>query len=336
MEETTRSTDSHREMSAGHRLAVFVDPKFRPGAVLVDALLRGGLAHPHIESLMVVNTDRSPAVGPARSAARGFSVDLGHRVMNRDLTVPYNYQWITGVAWTARHHALRLLEPPGNDLNAPAFLSDLTTQLKPSLAVVVGSLQIFKEPLLRSIDRIVNYHNGRLPDYRGLRATAWSIYNREKETGFAFHDIVKGIDEGPIVLEGEVSVEPGQGLRRHQYRKTMAAAEVVPVLLDRLVGGANGEPQRGTPRYYSRDDADAMTVIEDPTRHAAAEFGHRLAAFGSLDLSVGGRRLPVTSLTRGRPDGRTSFQTADGAWRRPARLAYLPPVIYFSVVDRSH
>ena len=148
--------------------------------------------------------------------------------------------------------------------------------------------------------------------------------------------MVKGIDEGPIVLEGKVSVAPGQGLRFHQYRKTMAAAEMVPALLDRLVGGATGKPQRGTARYYSGSDADAVTVIEDPTRHAAAEFGHRLAAFGSLNISVGGRRLPVTSLTRGRSDGQTSFLTADGAWMRPARLGYLPPIIYFSVVDRSH
>ena len=46
-----------------------------------------------------------------------------------------------------------------------------------SLALMVG--QIFRGPLLDACRRPINFHDGLLPNYRGVAATGWSVYRGE-------------------------------------------------------------------------------------------------------------------------------------------------------------
>jgi hypothetical protein len=50
---------------------------------------------------------------------------------------------------------------------------------RPTLALSLGCLQIFKPRLIDAFEMAVNYHDGYLPFYKGLAATAWSLYHRE-------------------------------------------------------------------------------------------------------------------------------------------------------------
>jgi len=317
------------EVSNSHRLVVFAEAPFRPAALLVDAALRAASSHPGVEAVAVINTAGGPARTPLATAARGLAVDLTHRLINPEISVPLDRRWITGTGWVTRRHGFDLAAIPGQDVNALDFVERIRTHLRPTLALVFGSRQIFQAPLLRSTGRIVNYHNGLVPGYRGLRCTAWSIYNREASTGFTFHDMVPAIDEGPIVLQGSVLVEPGVGARRHEYRKTLLAAASIPTVLSRLVAGEPPVAQQGAGTYYSGAAAEAITTVDHPPDHTAEELQRRLLAFEALSIAIDGRVVPVTGLRRSRRSGAPlSFGTSDGIRLQPSRLAHLPPAAY--------
>lgn len=54
----------------------------------------------------------------------------------------------------------------------------------------------------------VNFHGSLLPKYRGRTPHVWAIINNEHKTGISSHFISEGCDEGDIITQEEVSIEP--------------------------------------------------------------------------------------------------------------------------------
>lgn len=54
----------------------------------------------------------------------------------------------------------------------------------------------------------INFHGSLLPRYRGRTPHVWAIINNEKETGITAHLITEGCDEGDIVYQEKVTIEP--------------------------------------------------------------------------------------------------------------------------------
>lgn len=54
----------------------------------------------------------------------------------------------------------------------------------------------------------VNFHGSLLPKYRGRTPHVWAIINNEVETGITAHFISEGCDEGDIILQEIVSIDP--------------------------------------------------------------------------------------------------------------------------------
>jgi hypothetical protein len=92
----------------------------------------------------------------------------------------------------------------------------------------------FHEAFLARFDQTVNYHNGRVPDYRGLRATAWSVYRRESHSGFTFHRMNAQFDLGDVLVEGEVPIEAGMGVFDIERAKTRLAASRLRAVVDAI------------------------------------------------------------------------------------------------------
>jgi folate-dependent phosphoribosylglycinamide formyltransferase PurN len=81
-----------------------------------------------------------------------------------------------------------------------------------SYALLTSSTWLIKEPLLSmSGTRIINVHNAKLPEHRGLDALSWSVLNSDR-IGLTAHYVDKGIDTGPILLFIEVAPERGDNL----------------------------------------------------------------------------------------------------------------------------
>jgi methionyl-tRNA formyltransferase len=88
---------------------------------------------------------------------------------------------------------------------------------------------------------VVNLHPGRLPFFRGPAPVFWALASEEAHTGLTVHFMNEKLDDGPIVCQRLVKVQPGDGYRRTSAR--MAA--VVPALLKKALDViGNGGPYR--------------------------------------------------------------------------------------------
>jgi methionyl-tRNA formyltransferase len=55
--------------------------------------------------------------------------------------------------------------------------------------------------------KIINFHNGYLPLYKGRNTQVWSIFNMEKFGGLTWHFVSnRGIDAGPIIFRKKIKI----------------------------------------------------------------------------------------------------------------------------------
>ncbi|MGW5343290.1 formyltransferase family protein [Streptomyces sp. HUAS TT3] len=129
----------------------------------------------------------------AHAAARGHRVDL---VCSAD---PLD----AAAAGPATPHL-----DPAPDVNAHA--DTLAAACTDGIVWSVNNRHIFRAPLLSLGLRIVNVHNGLLPQHRGLpsAAIAFALLHGDTEYGATVHEVDAGIDTGPVLAEQRFPVGP--------------------------------------------------------------------------------------------------------------------------------
>lgn len=302
------------------RLLIVGDPALLMTRVLLPAFVAEAKAHPEIALVGLCDAGRENLASLRNKVRRRLqqtAKDLFNETEKRlgpDIGV---WQRV------ATDNGLLILTPPGRDLNAPSFHQELRSRWRPDAVLSLGCLQIFGADLLSVFSQAINFHNGLLPDYRGLNATPWSIYNRERQTGYSFHRMTAGIDEGAVLVEGALSVGDDASPRMVDLSKCVAAAGDAGRVLDAIAAKEPGRAQAGG-KYYSRQDRRRICRIAEPNRLSSAEILRRLACFGLLEVQIGGRWWEVTQLSeRGTP----RFATADG-FLGVRRAMFLPPTLY--------
>jgi hypothetical protein len=232
----------------------------------------------------------------------------------------------------ARQYGFRILTPPDQNINHPEFIAQLRTAIKPTMALSFYCLQRFAPALLGVLGHCANYHDGLLPKYRGVMATAWSVYCGEKETGYTFHRMNEGFDEGEILLQDAIAITRDASRVGLECRKAVKAAHDIPRLLDMLVTRQPGKAQAGASSYFSLQDVRDIRRIADPSQHSSADLTTRLGAFDFLVMNLHGTWYDVTKLTicPGPPkaEGKLTFRTSDGINMRATRFLYLPFPFY--------
>lgn len=302
------------------RLLIVGDPSLLMTRVLLPAFVAEATAHPDIELVALCDAGGEDLASPRSRLRRGLQQTV------KDFFNEGEERLGPGLGiWgkVAQDKGLPIVTPIGRDINAPSFHDDLRRRWRPDAALSLGCLQIFRGELLGLFSTAINFHNGLLPDYRGLNATPWSLYNRERETGYSFHHMTAGIDEGPVVAEGTLAVADGANPRAVDLAKCVAAAANARRVLDAIAAKAPGRSQSDG-RYYSRRDRRRICRIAKPHLLTSAEIRHRLACFGLLEVRFGGRWWEVTQLGEGEAP---SFTTADGVLGI-RRAMFLPPVLY--------
>ena len=302
------------------RLLIVGDPALLMTRVLLSAFVAQAKAHPEIELIGLCDAGREDLASSRSKLRRGLQQTA------KDFFNKGQERLGPGVGiWgkVARDNGLPVVTPIGRDLNAPSFHDELRRRWRPDAALSLGCLQVFRSELLGLFSTAINFHNGLLPDYRGLNATPWSLYNREPDTGYSFHHMTAGIDEGPVVADGAMAVTDGANPRAVDLAKCLAAAGDARRLLDAIAARAPGRTHMGG-NYYSRRDRKRICRIVEPRRLTSAEIQHRLACFGLLEIRLRDRWWEVTQLSeRGTP----SFATADGVLG-VRRAMFLPPPLY--------
>lgn len=307
------------------RLLVLSDANGTTTATLIRATLERARRRRDIE-VCGIATGRPDVFDPpgrvvARRAARRALMRATTRRMPFETGEPLGHE----VRRAAARGHVPFLVPPGGDVNDPGFVERVVRELRPDAGFSFYCQQVIRRPLIDACGGIVNYHDGALPEHRGLSATPFSLYAGEAVTGFTFHWIDEGLDTGDVLLEGVVPADPRAGLAEVVRLKARAAAAALPRVLDLVAAGDSGRPQAGEPGYHSGAEGREMRRVDDPGRLTAGEMLRRVRAFGLIEITIDGTPQPVTRLRRATPGARLAFRTADGATLAPDRLAGLPP-----------
>ncbi|HXE80310.1 MAG TPA: formyltransferase family protein [Vicinamibacterales bacterium] len=309
------------------RLVVFADRRIGFAMRLARAAIEAARRSPDVEVVALVDATGRGAPSELMVAARRIGIGLlGRLAGGRGPGAGESLKRL------ARRHGVPLVVPPRHDVNDERVAEHLARRLGATLALSVGCLAIFRSPLLSTFDVVVNYHDGALPHYRGLGATAWSIYRGEQQSGFTFHRMVERIDAGAILVQGAVPIAPDATGAQVSRLKTQAAAAAMPVVLAKMVARDPGTEQPAGGRYFSGRDRRALITIEDPAAVDWPDLQQRLRAFGRLVMTLDGRRWDVTALERiedGRPRP-LAFVTRDGVAAMPVRFSDLPRWLYLA------
>ena len=83
-------------------------------------------------------------------------------------------------------------------------------QANPDFIVLAGYMRLLSAAFVaRYRGRILNTHPSLLPDFTGVDAQAQAIAAGAKKSGCTVHFVDEGLDSGPVILQREVSVFPG-------------------------------------------------------------------------------------------------------------------------------
>jgi len=155
-------------------------------------------------------------------------------------------------AWTLAQK-LGISAVPAARVRAPGLGDDLA-RLRVELLLNVHSLYVLPASVLRTpVHGAYNLHPGPLPDYAGLNAPSWAIYNGEDSHGVTLHRMEPGIDTGPIAFQERFAITPEDtGLSL-----SLRCAEKGLALIERLLAAdpaclALAPQDLGRRRYFGR------------------------------------------------------------------------------------
>lgn len=84
----------------------------------------------------------------------------------------------------------------------------------------------------------INFHYGKLPEYRGPEPIFTQIIKQEKKPGLTVHIATAGVDDGPVILTDTVSYNEEDTYGQLQYKLAYAGAKLSKVLLKILTFGS--------------------------------------------------------------------------------------------------
>lgn len=167
------------------------------------------------------------------------------------------------VAAVARHYRLPVY--PTARINSSSYLSALEG-LEPDVILSINASQVFKYPLLE-IPRLgcINVHGALLPQYRGRLPSFWTLLNGDEETGATVHYMNDRLDDGPIIAQRRVKIDPGETQDSLIAKTKRLGAELLIESLDRL--------EQGEVETVSNDRSQA-TYYSFPTPLDGQKFRH--------------------------------------------------------------
>jgi methionyl-tRNA formyltransferase len=266
-------------MESPHRVVIFSSGESGVPAILIRASVAALSARSDLELVGICLPKSKPYVRVVRRHLASRAVQAVRSFLGRSRGRPMMPPLPIDLERLTRRQRCELLIPPEGNINHPEFVARLRDEIRAVMALSFYCFQKFGPELLEVFSHAVNYHNGLLPEYRGLQATAWSRYRGEKETGFTFHRMTREMDGGPVLVRGTIPNDPDRSTSDLNLSKALAAAALLPRVLSAMVDGDPGTPQGTGGRYFSREDLLSMTRIPDPAVLSKVELDKRLMAF---------------------------------------------------------
>ena len=113
---------------------------------------------------------------------------------------------------------------------------------KINLILLAGFMRILSPDFVRAYQkRILNIHPALLPQFPGAHAirNAWAA--KVKKTGVTVHFVDEGVDSGPIILQREVEIKPGETLESLEKRIHAVEYELYTQAINGVLEGKLGD-----------------------------------------------------------------------------------------------
>ena len=152
-------------------------------------------------------------------------------------------------------------------INDASFLNQLR-DWNVDLVISIACPQIVRSNLLALPPKgVINIHGALLPKYRGKLPSFWVLAHGETETGVTVHYMNEELDDGPIIVQRRVPIQPDDTLHSLVLRSKVgygasALAEAVTRILE------------GSVETIPNPEADA-TYFSFPTDEAIQQFHDR-------------------------------------------------------------
>ena len=165
-------------------------------------------------------------------------------------------------------------------------------------AIVVVAYGRIVPPWMLSLPRLgcINLHASLLPKYRGAAPIQWAVATGEAVTGNTTMLLEEGLDTGPILLQQEIPIGPGQ--TAPELFEVLAKAGA-PLVVKTLAGL---DDKTITPRQQDHSRATLAPILTrddgrmDFAKHTARELWNRWRGFQPWpggSASVDGKKLIV-------------------------------------------
>jgi phosphoribosylglycinamide formyltransferase-1 len=125
-------------------------------------------------------------------------------------------------------------------------LAERIDRYEPDLVVLAGFMRILTGPFTqRYAGRLINTHPSLLPKYRGVDAVGQALAAGDhpvgparaaggRETGCTVHYVTEGVDEGPVIAQSRVPIEPGDDHAALEARVLAAEHLLLPRVIAEL------------------------------------------------------------------------------------------------------
>lgn len=126
---------------------------------------------------------------------------------------------------------------PSSFENRAAWGEELLEQIErwqPDLVVCAGFMRILPPGVVAALTpRLINTHPALLPAFPGAHAVRDALAAGAQVTGVTVHVIDEGVDTGPVIVQREVAVRPGDTEHTlHERIKTVERELLVQAVLD--------------------------------------------------------------------------------------------------------
>ncbi len=129
-------------------------------------------------------------------------------------------------------------------LDSPAFL-EMLKNLNPNLIVLAGYLQKIKADWVSAFSgRIINIHPALLPNYGGKGMYGMNVHQaviqaKEKESGISIHYVNEHYDQGALIAQYTVSVDPQDTAERLAHKVQALEHRYFPAEIEKLLQHAD-------------------------------------------------------------------------------------------------
>jgi methionyl-tRNA formyltransferase len=151
-------------------------------------------------------------------------------------------------------------------INSTEFLQTVKG-MNIDLIISVAAPVIFKKDVIQLPKYgCINIHHAPLPKYRGMMPNFWQMYHNEKRVGMTVHEINPKIDDGRIILQRAVDIDPNETLDALIKRTKRIGAHLMIEAIEMI--------RSDKVQYLDNKEAEG-SYFSFPTREDVREFKKR-------------------------------------------------------------